>query len=158
VVVTATGLNLVPLGGMDIAVDGREVKIPETMGYKGMMLSGVPNMAVALGYTNASWTLKCDLTCEYVCRLLKHMDANGYRQCTPHRDPSVAEEPFIDFNSGYVVRAIDKFPRQGSRAPWRLYQNYARDIVALRFGSLEDDAMVFSNPASETDAVERLAA
>jgi monooxygenase len=147
-IVTATGLNLLPLGGMEISVDGRDVEIPKTMGYKGMMLSGVPNLAIAIGYTNASWTLKCDLTCGYVCRLLKHMDARGYRQCTPlNRDPSVTELPFIDFSSGYIVRAIDKFPRQGSKPPWRLYQNYARDIVALRYGTLEDDAMVFSNPA-----------
>jgi monooxygenase len=144
-VVTATGLDLLALGGMEISVDGREVEIPKTMGYKGMMLSGVPNMAVAIGYTNASWTLKCDLTCEYVCRLLKHMDEHGYRQATPvNNDPSVAEEPFIDFTSGYVLRAIDRFPRQGSKAPWRLYQNYARDIVALRHGKLEDGALVFS--------------
>ena len=106
---------------MQIAVDGREVDLPETMSYKGMMLSGVPNMAFALGYTNASWTLKCDLTCEYVCRLLNHMDEHGYRQCTPRiHDPSIAEQPFIDFSSGYVRRSIDKFPKQGSKAPWRL--------------------------------------
>jgi monooxygenase len=158
-IVTATGLNLLPLGGMQIAVDGRAVELPKTMGYKGMMLSGVPNLAVALGYTNASWTLKCDLTCEYVCRLLKHMDEHGWRQCTPHnRDPSVTEEPFIDFSSGYVLRAIEQFPKQGSKAPWRLYQNYARDILALRFGTLEDAAMVFSNPEPEVDAGEPLAA
>jgi monooxygenase len=158
-IVTATGLNLVPLGGMQLAVDGREVEIPRAMGYKGMMLSGVPNMAVAFGYTNASWTLKCDLTCGYVCRLLKHMDERGYRQCTPlNRDPSVTEEPFVDFTSGYVLRAIDQFPKQGSKAPWRLYQNYARDIVALRFGPIEDDAIVFSNPAPEATTAEPLAA
>ena len=158
-VVTATGLDLLPLGGMALAVDGREIEIPKTMGYKGMMLSGVPNMAVAIGYTNASWTLKCDLTCEYVCRLLKHMDEHGYRQATPQNDdPSVTEEPFIDFTSGYVLRAIDRFPRQGSKAPWRLYQNYARDIVALRHGKLEDGAMVFSNPEGEAVATEPLAA
>jgi monooxygenase len=145
VIVTATGLNLLALGGMEIVVDGREVKLPETMGYKGMMLSGVPNLAIALGYTNASWTLKCDLTCEYVCRLLNHMDANGYRHCTPQvNDPTVKPEPFIDFNSGYILRSIDKFPRQGSKPPWRLYQNYARDIMTLRFGAVEDGAMEFS--------------
>jgi monooxygenase len=158
-VVTATGLDLVPLGGMQLAVDGRDVEIPKTMGYKGMMLSGVPNMAVSIGYTNASWTLKCDLTCEYVCRLLKHMDQHGYRQATPeNNDPSVTEEPFIDFTSGYVLRAIDRFPRQGSKAPWRLYQNYARDIVALRHGKLEDGALVFSNRDGDTVAATRLAA
>jgi monooxygenase len=157
-IVTATGLNMLPLGGMDVAVDGSEVSIPKTMGYKGMMLSGVPNMAVALGYTNASWTLKCDLTCAYVCRLLKHMDENGYRQCVAERDASVTEEPFIDFTSGYILRAIDKFPRQGSRAPWRLYQNYARDILALRYGALEDGALVFSSLEPEAGAFESLAA
>jgi monooxygenase len=157
-VVTATGLDLLPLGGMKMSVDGREVDLPKTMGYKGMMLSGVPNMAASIGYTNASWTLKCDLTCEYVCRLLNHMDEHGYRQATPvNNDPSVREEPFIDFTSGYVLRAIDRFPRQGSKAPWRLYQNYARDIVALRHGKLEDGALVFSSPARDA-APERLAA
>jgi monooxygenase len=146
-VVTATGLDLLPLGGTALTVDGREVELPRTMGYKGMMLSGVPNMAVAIGYTNASWTLKCDLTCEYVCRLLNHMDERGYRQATPeNHDPSITEEPFIDFTSGYVLRAIHRFPKQGSRAPWRLYQNYARDVVALRYGRLEDGALVFSSP------------
>jgi monooxygenase len=144
-IVTATGLNLLPLGGVAISVDGRDVTLSETMGYKGMMLGGVPNLAFAVGYTNASWTLKCDLTCEYVCRLLNHMDRSGYRVCTPNnRDPSITEEPFIDFSSGYVLRSIDQFPRQGSRTPWRLHQNYARDIFTLRFSALEDGAMDFA--------------
>ncbi|HEX2414096.1 MAG TPA: NAD(P)/FAD-dependent oxidoreductase [Thermoleophilaceae bacterium] len=158
-IVTATGLNLIPFGGMEMAVDGQEVELPKTLGYKGMMLSGVPNLAAALGYTNASWTLKCDLTCEYVCRLLKHMDAHGWRQCTPqNRDPSVVPEPFIDFSSGYVLRAIDKFPKQGSKKPWRLHQNYARDLFALRYTTLSDDAMVFSNPQPAGRELDRLAA
>jgi cation diffusion facilitator CzcD-associated flavoprotein CzcO len=145
VVVTATGLKLIPFGGIELAVDGRPVAIPETMGYKGMMLSDVPNAAVALGYTNASWTLKCDLTCEYVCRLLNYMDSGGYRYCTPrNRDPDVTPEPFIDFTSGYILRSIDEFPRQGSRPPWRLHQNYARDIVSLRYGTIADGALEFS--------------
>jgi monooxygenase len=149
-VVTATGLNLVAFGGMQIVVDGQRVDLSKTLSYKGMMLSGVPNLAAALGYTNASWTLKCDLTCEYLCRLLNFMDEHGYRQCTPRNsDPSVIPQPFIDFSSGYVLRAIDKFPKQGSKAPWRLYQNYALDIVTLRFGSLQDDGMVFSGAAGE---------
>jgi monooxygenase len=148
VIVTATGLNLLALGGMQIAVDGRDISLPETLSYKGMMLSGVPNMALALGYTNASWTLKCDLTCAYVCRLLQHMDAHGHRQCVPaNHDPSVKEVPFLDFSSGYVQRSIDQFPKQGSKAPWKLYQNYPRDILSLRFGSIEDGAMQFSSPA-----------
>ncbi len=144
-IVTATGLNLLAMGGMQLAVDGRDVELSETMGYKGMMLSDVPNLANALGYTNASWTLKCDLTCEYLCRVLNHMDERGYRQCTPrNRDPSVMAEPFIDFSSSYVLRSIDQFPKQGSRAPWRLYQNYALDTLALRFAKLEDGVLEFS--------------
>ena len=158
-IVTATGLNLLTLGGMELAVDGRDIELAETMSYKGMMLGGVPNLAMAFGYTNASWTLKCDLTCEYVCRLLNHMQEHGYATCTPHnRDPSVTEEPFIDFSSSYVLRSIDQFPRQGSKAPWRLYQNYALDILSLRYGALEDGAMQFSRLASPVEAVEQLLA
>jgi cation diffusion facilitator CzcD-associated flavoprotein CzcO len=161
IVVTATGLKLLPIGGIDLAVDGREVSLPETMAYKGMMLGGVPNMALTIGYTNASWTLKADLTSEYVCRLLKHMDAHGFASCTPElRDASVSEQPFIDFSSGYVQRAIEHFPRQGSKAPWRLYQNYARDILTLRRGELEDGAMHFARAAAAPprDAAEPVAA
>jgi monooxygenase len=144
-IVTATGINLLPLGGIEVAVDDNEVRFSETMTYKGMMFSGVPNAAVSLGYTNASWTLKCDLTCEYVCRLLNHMDERGYAYCTPrNRDPSITEEPFIDFSSGYVQRSIAEFPKQGSRTPWRLHQNYARDILMLRHGAIEDEALEFS--------------
>jgi cation diffusion facilitator CzcD-associated flavoprotein CzcO len=158
-VVTATGLNLLALGGMKIAVDGRDIVLPETLGYKGMMLAGVPNLAISIGYTNASWTLKCDLTCEYVCRLLNHMDEHGYRQCTPrNRDPELPTQPFIDLTAGYVQRSIDQFPKQGLKAPWRLYQNYARDILMLRFGALADDAMEFSNVASPVASPERVAA
>jgi monooxygenase len=146
VVVSATGLNLLPLGGMNLNVDGDDVELGKTMAYKGMMFSGVPNLAVSIGYTNASWTLKCDLTCEYVCRLLNHMRAHGYAYCVPRRDPSVAEEPLIDFSSGYVQRSIELFPKQGARTPWRLHQNYARDIVLLRYGGIEDEALEFAGP------------
>jgi monooxygenase len=142
VIVTATGLNLLAIGGMELEVDGRAVDLSETVGYKGMMLSGVPNLALALGYTNASWTLKCDLCSQYVCRLLNHMDARGQRIAMPlEPDPSLPREPFIDFNSGYVVRSIDKFPKQGPRAPWRLYQNYPRDVLMLRYGAVEDEGI-----------------
>lgn len=144
VVVTATGLRLLALGGLSVTVDGEDVDLPETMTYRGMMLSGVPNAAAALGYTNASWTLKCDLTCEYVCRLLNHMDEQGYDYCVPvNDDPSVEPLPFIDFSSGYVLRSINEFPKQGSKTPWRLYQNYALDIVSLRHSKLEDGALEF---------------
>ncbi|NEU99818.1 flavin-containing monooxygenase [Bradyrhizobium uaiense] len=147
VVVTATGLDLQVLGGLEIKVDGAAVDLSKTMNYKGLMYSGVPNLAAAFGYTNASWTLKCDLTCEYVCRMLNHMKANGYAQVTPRRnDPTVSELPWVDFSSGYIQRAAARFPKQGSRRPWRLYQNYALDIMTLRFGSLKDEAIEFLPP------------
>jgi monooxygenase len=145
IVVTATGLNLQVLGGLEVSVDGRAVDFAKTLSYKGMMYSDVPNLASAFGYTNASWTLKCDLTCEYVCRLLNHMDRHGYKQCAAHNlDPTVAEVPWIDFSSGYVQRSIAKLPKQGSKRPWRLYQNYALDIVTLRFGKVDDGVMQYS--------------
>jgi cation diffusion facilitator CzcD-associated flavoprotein CzcO len=148
-IVTATGLNLLALGGLRLEVDGREVRLPETMSYKGMMLGGVPNFVMALGYTNASWTLKCDLTCEYVCRLINHMDEHAYGYCVArNHDASITEEPFIDFSSGYVRRSIDQFPKQGSKAPWRLYQNYALDIVSLRLRPLTDGVLQFASASS----------
>ena len=146
IVITATGLNLLAVGGVEFAVDGEDVDLSKTVGYKGMMFSGVPNVAVSLGYTNASWTLKCDLICEYVCRLLNHMDANGYDTVTPKRpDASVDIVPFIDLTAGYVLRSIDQFPKQGSRPPWRMYQNYPRDILMIRRGDLEDEGIEFSH-------------
>jgi monooxygenase len=146
-VVTATGLHLNVLGDMKLTVDGQAVDPAKTFNYKGMMYSDVPNLASSFGYTNASWTLKCDLTCEYVCRLLNHMARHGYRQCTPrNNDPSITAEPWIDFSSGYVQRSLAIFPKQGSKAPWRLYQNYARDLMSLRFGKVDDGVMEFSRP------------
>lgn len=145
IIVTATGLNLQVLGGLDVTVDGRAVDFSRTLNYKGMMYSDVPNLAAALGYTNASWTLKCDLTCEYVCRVLNYMDRHGYRQCVPHNvDPTITELPSLSFSSGYVQRSLAKLPKQGSRRPWRLYQNYALDIVSLRFGKVDDGVMRYS--------------
>jgi cation diffusion facilitator CzcD-associated flavoprotein CzcO len=145
IIVTATGLSLLAMGGAEIVVDGHTLDLPGALTYRGMMLSDVPNAAFAFGYTNASWTLKCDLTCEYLCRLLNHMDANGYSSCVPHnRDASLEQLPFADFNSGYILRAIENFPKQGSRPPWRLYQNYARDILLIRRAPLEDGVLEFS--------------
>jgi cation diffusion facilitator CzcD-associated flavoprotein CzcO len=144
IVVAATGLNLVVIGGMQLTVDGEEVVIPESMTYKAMMLEGVPNFAFSIGYTNASWTLKCDLTCEYVVRVLKHMDEHGYVESRPvNTDPGIEPLPFLDFTSGYVQRALKDFPKQGSQQPWRLRQNYAADIVTLRYGKIDDGAMAF---------------
>ncbi len=144
-IITATGLKMKCLGGVELEVDGRRVELSKTLVYKGMMCSDVPNMAFAIGYTNASWTLKCDLTGEYICRLLQYMEDRHYTQCVPRRnDPSIEEIPLIDFSSGYVRRSIDEFPRQGSAAPWKLYQNYALDRLMLRHASLADRAMEFS--------------
>jgi cation diffusion facilitator CzcD-associated flavoprotein CzcO len=159
IIVTATGLNLLVIGDMKLSVDGDQIDPSETVGYKGMMLSGVPNMALTLGYTNASWTLKADLVSQYVCRLLNHMSENGLRQVTPvEPDPSLPREPFLDLASGYVLRSIDKLPKQGPHAPWRLHQNYPRDVVMLRHGPLEDEGIEFSSPASAAEPAEPLAA
>ena len=144
IVVSATGLEMLPFGGIEFTVDDRVMPIPETLAYKGMMLSGLPNLAVAVGYTNASWTLKCDLTSDYVCRLLSYMDRRGYSHCVAmHRDGDVASTPFLDFSSGYITRAVDRFPRQGARSPWKLRQNYLLDLLGLRFASLKDSAIEF---------------
>jgi cation diffusion facilitator CzcD-associated flavoprotein CzcO len=145
IIVTATGLNMKLMSGLQLVVDGKPVDMPKTMAYKGMMYSDVPNLASAFGYTNASWTLKCDLTSEYVCRLINYMDEHGYTQCTPRRtDPSVVDEPAIDFSSGYVQRALPTLPRQGSKTPWRLHQNYALDLMGVRYSSVDDGTMKFT--------------
>src|SRR5579871_3524981 len=145
IIITATGLALQILGGMQVTVDGREVDFAKKLLYKGMMYSDVPNLASAFGYTNASWTLKCDLTCEYVCRLINYMDRHNYRQAMPkNSDPTIEEMPALEFSSGYVQRSIAKMPKQGSKRPWRLYQNYALDIVSLRLGKVNDGVMQYS--------------
>jgi cation diffusion facilitator CzcD-associated flavoprotein CzcO len=144
-VVTATGLNLKFLGGVSLEVDDKRIEPNQAMVYKAMMLGDVPNMAFAIGYTNASWTLKCDLTAEYVCRLLNYMDKHGHTTCCPKTDPDVPAVDILDFTSGYVQRSIHKFPRQGARLPWRVYQNYALDRVSLKGGRLEDGVMRFGS-------------
>jgi monooxygenase len=157
VVVTATGLSVLLLGGMDVSLDGEPVDFSKTVAYKGMMICGVPNLALTLGYTNASWTLKCDLVAQYVCRLINHMDEHGYDVCTPEPPgPSVATEPFIDFNSGYVLRSIDILPRQGATRPWRLHQNYFRDVRLLKHGPV-DDGMQFSRRSERRQPLEQAA-
>lgn len=144
IIVTATGLVLKLMSGLQLVVDGAPVDLSKTMAYKGMMYSDVPNLASAFGYTNASWTLKCDLTAEYVCRILKHMDRHGYAQCTPRvNDPELTAEAVLDFTSGYVQRALHTLPRQGSKTPWRLHQNYVKDLSMLRFGRVDDGTMEF---------------
>lgn len=151
-IVTATGLNLKIMAGLQLEVDGELVDLSSTVAYKGMMYSDVPNLASAFGYTNASWTLKCDLTAQYVCRLLKYMDRHGFASCTPRpNDPTMEREAVLDFKSGYVQRALDTLPKQGSRTPWRLHQNYVKDLSMLRYGSVDDGEMEFrAAPASRT--------
>jgi cation diffusion facilitator CzcD-associated flavoprotein CzcO len=145
VIVTATGLRLLALGGITLSVDGREVKLPETLAYRGAMLSGVPNCAFTFGYTNASWTLKADLTAEYVVRLLRYMAARGYDSCVPvNADPRVTQRPLLDFSSGYVQRSVHEFPKSGSRPPWQVVMSYPHDLVRLRYGRISDGALQFA--------------
>ncbi|GJO42198.1 FAD-containing monooxygenase EthA [Mycobacterium marinum] len=145
IIVTATGLNLQLFGGAAVTVDGESVDLTKAMAYKGMMLSGLPNMAYTVGYTNASWTLKADLVSEFVCRLLNYMDANDYDSVVVERPGSDVQEcPFMEFTPGYVLRVIDELPKQGSRKPWRLNQNYLRDIHLIRRGKIDDEGLRFA--------------
>ena len=145
VIVTATGLNLRALGGIRMTVDGAAVDVNDTTVYKSMMLSGVPNFAFAFGYTNSSWTLKVDLVCEHLCRMLALMDAQGYDRVEPVADdPTLQLRPFLDFNAGYVKRAIDLFPKQGSHGPWTVEMSFAADRARLRNGPVEDTALRFA--------------
>ncbi len=139
IIVTATGLNLLAFGGIQLCVDDVDVTLPDTIAYKSLMLAGVPNFAFAIGYTNASWTLKVDLTSEYVCRLINFMDSRGITSAVPVRDPTADPAPFLDFQAGYVLRSVDDFPKQGSKVPWRVTMNYLRDLRALRYGSVTDE-------------------
>ena len=151
IVVTATGLELLFLGGIELTVDGEKVDASERLTYKGMMLEGVPNLAFAIGYTNASWTLKCDLSCDYVTRLLNHQRATGQRQCVAINNGSaVTDGPFLGLSSGYIMRSADRVPQQGSKHPWRVYQSYLKDYRALKRSQVTDDTMVFSNRATTT--------
>jgi len=143
-VVSATGLEIQLLGDIALTVDGRPIELAKTFNYKGLMFSDLPNLAASFGYTRAPWTLKCELACGYVCRVLRHMDKKGYRQCTPrNHDPAGTRAGKLDFSPGYVLRALKKFPRQGAKAPWRPHQNFVRDLLDLRYGALEDGVLDF---------------
>ena len=145
-VVTATGLNLQPFGGIALLVDGEPVRLPEHVIYKGLMLSGVPNFCTAIGYTNASWTLKIGLLCEHFCRLLTYMDQHGYTACRPEvSDPGMATRPLLDFGAGYVQRALGELPRQGDRFPWLMAMEYHADAAMLRRGQIDDEHLHFSS-------------
>ncbi len=149
VVVTATGLQLLPVGGMRLTVDGRDVDLSQTVSYKGFMVSGVPNFAMTIGYTNASWTLKADLIARYVCRLLLHLDRSGYAAATPLAPPEGGSEPFLGLTAGYVRRSLSALPKQGTRAPWKLNQSYLRDLRLMRRAPLQDEGIRFTRPVRE---------
>lgn len=144
IVVTATGLELNLLGDVALSLDGVPLVPGQTMAYKGMMFSGVPNLVQTFGYTNAAWTLKADLTARFTCRLMRLMQRRGWASATPRRDPSVGEQPFLDFSSGYIARALAWLPKQGDRKPWRLYQNYLLDWLTLRLGRVDDGHLRFA--------------
>jgi monooxygenase len=144
IVVTATGLKLQLFGGARLTVDGRPVQVADALSYKGMMLAGVPNLALAMGYTNASWTLKAELIARQVCRMLNYMSDHDLDVCMPVQDGDAgATRPALDLRSGYIARAAGELPRQGSRKPWRIHQNYVRDLIALKFSPLRDGALRF---------------
>ena len=149
IIVSATGLELLAMGGVKVSVDGKAVDTSQSLSYKGVMLSGVPNMAACIGYTNASWTLRADLISRYVCRVLNYMDRHGYTQCTPvNTDASVQELPLLDLSSGYVQRAAAMFPKQGSKAPWKLKQNYILDLMSLGYGTMDDPALKYAKASA----------
>ena len=129
-----------------LEVDGKTIVPSETLAYKAMMLSDVPNLALAIGYTNASWTLKADLVAEFVCRVLAHMDQVGATKVMARRDPEVKEEPFMDFEAGYVLRSLDDLPKQGDREPWKLKQSYFHDVRTIRKATIDDGNLEFSSP------------
>lgn len=150
IIVTATGLQLVFLGGVSVDVDGKDVVPSEIHGYRGIMFENVPNLASTFGYTNASWTLKADLTADFVTRLLKYMDRHDYAEARPVPDGEIGDAPWLDFSSGYVQRALEHLPKQGDKLPWRLHQNYMKDIFLIRHANLEDGVLCFrKRPATE---------
>jgi cation diffusion facilitator CzcD-associated flavoprotein CzcO len=149
IIITATGLKMLACGGIRLSVDGESVQPGNLVTYKGLMLSGVPNCAMCVGYTNASWTLRADLTSKYVCRLINFMDRHGYMKCVPSdTECTVQEQPLLGLTSGYVLRGADQFPKQGTKAPWIFRQNYVYDMLALRFRRIDDGALKFSKGAA----------
>jgi cation diffusion facilitator CzcD-associated flavoprotein CzcO len=158
IIVTATGLELLFLGGIVLSVDGEVVDPSTRLTYKGMMIEGVPNLALAIGYTNASWTLKCDLTCDYVCRLLNHMRSRGYTRCVArNRDHSAAAGPILGLTSGYIQRSAHLLPKQGATHPWKVHQSYLRDYRALKMGDVDDSVMEFSGSKEPKNALQTTA-
>ena len=158
IIVTATGLNLEAFGGIDLSVDGEPVHLPDRIAFRAMMLSGVPNFAYAVGYVNYSWTLKVDLVCEHLCRMIAHMDEHGYDTMVPVADdPTLETMPLLDLHAGYVQRSIDQFPKQGSHGPWKVAMSYTDDRVALRRGPVEDPGLRFSRSRAARPALKTVA-
>ncbi len=153
-IVTATGLKLLGLGGVSVSVDGSTITLNQKVTYKGMMYNDVPNLATSFGYTNASWTLRADLTCGYVCRLLQHMDKTGTKICLPRlHDTKMKTQPWVNFSSGYFQRAADILPKQGDKKPWVQAQNYTLDLMMLKYGAVADGVMEFSSPKAAAPAL-----
>jgi cation diffusion facilitator CzcD-associated flavoprotein CzcO len=144
IIISATGLKVRFFGGVEVHVDGKPVRVQDTMAYKGVLLSGVPNLAFTVGYTNASWTLKVDLVCEYVTNLLAEMAAHGYTEVVVERDPSVAASPFMDMEAGYLLRAQELMPRKGDRGPWQVRQSYLYDMKVLSADIRDSKELQFS--------------
>lgn len=158
IVITATGLDLLLAGGIEFSLDGQPQDPTDRMVYRGCMLSDVPNFAFTVGYTNSSWTLKADLVGEYVCRILKHMDEGGYRTVMPHNDdPSITEEPLLNFPAGYVMRALERFPKAGSKAPWKLRMTYHQDVLDFKRGSVEDGKLRFAKATTPAESRAKVA-
>jgi cation diffusion facilitator CzcD-associated flavoprotein CzcO len=155
-IVTGTGLKLLPFGGIQVSVDGDVKDAHDCLVYKSFMLSGIPNMAFAFGYTNSSWTLKVDLVCEHLCRILDHMDSRGYTTVVPVCDnPDIGRRPMLDFPAGYILRAVERFPQQGTEGPWTIEMDYWADHSRLRKGPVQDAALRFSTvkPATASAGV-----
>ena len=154
--ITATGLDLIPLGGIEVSIDGVVGDARDTIVYRGCMLSDVPNFAFTVGYTNASWTLKADLVAEYTCRVLQHMDENSFNTIIPHNDdPNMKLEPLLDFPAGYVLRAIEQFPKAGSKAPWKLRMTYHQDYLDFNRAEIDDGNLKFAHVTEDTPAAEQ---
>ena len=152
IIITATGLNLLMFGGIQLRVDGKDIKLPDTVAYKGMMLSGIPNFAYAIGYTNSSWTLKADLVGGYISRLLTHMDQGGFTTAVPELDGAMQTAPLLDFSAGYVQRSVDSLPKAGTKAPWDLPMSYPKDLLAFKRGKIDDGTMQFSTAKQSAPA------
>jgi cation diffusion facilitator CzcD-associated flavoprotein CzcO len=158
-IVTATGLSLQLLGGIELSVDGNPVDVPGGLVYRGSMLADVPNLAFPFGYINQSWTLGADVACQHACRLLNYMDERGYDSVTPRSPAHISgSKPIMELSSGYVRRAEGLFPRQGSEEPWYRQQSYPRDRRSVLRYPIEDSALEFARAGQGARAATKVAA